>query len=130
MERFSADDSIETNLRSIYLLGANTATYKFALTKSLLDLKGTESTFVSLDDLTPIFAHHLLEHVKSDKKQNTSKNGSKLISALYDHLQENLTLEQMLQVVRAEGFKYVLDAFHNLQKQSKSIPFFDKALND
>lgn len=129
MDKFSADDSIETNLRSIYLLGANTATYKFALTKSLLDLKGTNSTFISLDDLTPIFAHHLLEHVKSGKKQNTSKNGSKLISALYDHLQENLTLEQTLQVVRAEGFKYVLDAFHNLPKQSKSIPFFDKALN-
>ena len=129
MTGFSQDNTLETNLRSIFLLGANTATYKFALAKSLLDLKGSNKTVIKLDDITPIYANHLLEHIKTGKKQITS-NGSKLISAIDDYAQGRISEETMLTVVRALGFKNVIDAFHNLPGRKKAVPFYEKALID
>lgn len=127
MTKFSQDNTLETNLRSIFLLGANTATYKFALAKSLLDLKGSDQTFITLDDITPIYANHLLEHVKTGKKQITLSR-SKLISAIDDYAHGRISEETMFSVVRALGFKNVIDAFHNLPGKSKAVPFYEKAL--
>lgn len=52
---FSNDDTSETQFRSIYLLSANTATYKFSLTQALLSHQNSDQSFVTLDDLTPKF---------------------------------------------------------------------------
>ncbi|WP_269915569.1 HNH endonuclease [Acinetobacter sp. HY1485] len=127
---FHSDESIETNFRSIFLLGANTATYKFALAKSLLELKENNKTFVSLDELSPFFSKHLVEHIKQNKKQLVGKGTSKLLNALYLYSQEQISEDLMLNVTKNEGFKIVLDAFHNLPKRQRSISFFEKAVQD
>lgn len=67
MKTYTSDTSLTNNFRSIFLIGANTATYKFALAKSLLELNN--QTFVSLDDLSSIFAKHLIEHIQTGKRQ-------------------------------------------------------------
>ena len=123
------DETLETQFRSIYLLGANTATYKFALAQSLLDLNITEQTFISLDDLTPLFAKHLLRHIQTEKRQISGSVTGKLLNTLqlYHHGQINEAL--MLNVVRVEGFKYVLDAFHRLPAKKQATPFFHKDLH-
>lgn len=126
----NSDNSLETNFRSIFLLGANTATYKFALAKALLDLKTKNQNFVSLDDLSPLFANHLIEHIKQGKKQIVGKGTSKLLNTLYLYSQGQIDEDLMLNITRVEGFNCVLDAFHNLPKKQKAVPFFEKALQD
>lgn len=130
MKSFNSDGTLETSLRSIYLLGANTATYKFALIQSLLDLKGTNKTFVSLDDLTLIYANHLLRHIKTGNKQINRAGGSPIIHAIHDYSKGNLSDSTMLNIVRIEGFKCVIDALHNLPKKQKAIPLYQKHIQD
>ena len=126
----SADNSLETNFRSIFLLGANTASYKFALAQSLLELKNHGDTFICLEDLSPIFAKHLIGHIDSGKRQIQEKSTSKLLNALYLYIQKQISEDLMLNVTRVEGFKCVLDAFHNLPKKQKATLFFEKAIQD
>lgn len=124
----SNDNTLETQFRSIYLLGANTATYKFALAQALLSYQSKTPAFISLDDLTPKFAHYLLNHVKSGKRQISGSGSGKLLNAMILFGNGQITEDQMLTVVRAEGFKYVLDAFHRLPNRAVAIPFFKKEL--
>ncbi|RZL17426.1 MAG: HNH endonuclease [Pedobacter sp.] len=130
MKTYASDSSLVNHFRSIFLLGANTATYKFALAKTLLELKNQNTTFVSLDDLSPIYAKHLIEHVQTGKRQIQGKGTAKLLNALHLHTQGQITEDLMLNVTRAEGFKCVLDAFHNLPKQQQAALFFQKAVQD
>ncbi|MEQ1448505.1 HNH endonuclease domain-containing protein [Acinetobacter lwoffii] len=128
MKNFTSDTSLSNNFRSIFLIGANTATYKFALAKSLLELN--DQTFVSLDDLSPIFAKHLIEHIQTGKRQIQGKGNAKLLNALYLYTQEQISEELMLNVTRTEGFKCVLDAFHNLPKKQQASKFFEKTIQN
>lgn len=43
--------TLDSYWRSIILFGRNTASYKFAMAKSLLDLASKESNFVTLEEL-------------------------------------------------------------------------------
>lgn len=122
------DKTLETQFRSIYLLGANTATYKFSLAQALLSYQNSKQSFVTLDDLTPKFAYYLLEHVKSGKRQISGSGSGKLLNAMMLYNNEQITEDQMLNVVRAEGFKYVLDAFHHLPGKEQATSFFHKGL--
>jgi hypothetical protein len=45
------DASLESQWRAIILFGKNSATYKFAFAKSLLELISLEKTTVSLQDI-------------------------------------------------------------------------------
>ena len=130
MNSYISDNTLETNFRSTFLLGANTATYKFALAKSLIELDQTPKTFISLDELSPIYAKHLVEHLKTGKRQLTGSGISKLLNSLYLYSQGQISEELMLGVTKAEGFKYVLDAFHNLPNQQKALVFFEKSIQD
>ena len=50
--KFQANDpSIESQWRAIILFGKNSATYKFAFAKALLDVIETQKTTVSLSDM-------------------------------------------------------------------------------
>lgn len=123
----AGDTSLASQFRSTYLLGANTASYKFALAKALLSYQGQDQTFVSLDELTPIFAQYLLEHVQTGKRQINGTGGvGKMLNVLTLYSLGQITEQQMLQVVRAEGFRYVLDAFHRLPNSQQATPFFYK----
>lgn len=122
------DESLETQFRSIYLLGANTTTYKFSLAQSLLSYQNSHQSFISLDDLTPKFASYLLEHVKTKKRQTNGSGSGKLLNAMMLYDKGQIAEEQMLNIVRVEGFKYVLDAFHRLPNKEQATPFFHKGL--
>lgn len=72
MTRFlSNDPSLESRWRTIVLFGKNSATYKFAFAKSLLELCNQEKSTVSLEELAVPFAKHIVEHLRySDKQGN------------------------------------------------------------
>lgn len=126
MNEFLRNDStLESQFRSIFLFGRNVATYKFALAKSLLELGTSSKGFISLEELSPIYVKHMLEHVRSGKRQITSKS-SKFIQACQLYDTDQITLEQLLYVTEKQGFNNVLDAFHNIPSFTLDTLFFKK----
>jgi hypothetical protein len=67
---FQANDpSLEPQWRAVILFGKNSATYKFAFAKSLLELVEQEKTTVSLQDLAEPFSRHIIAHLRQNDKQ-------------------------------------------------------------
>ena len=58
--------------RGVILFGLNSATYKFALAKSLLELAAEGREAVSLEDLAIPFAKHITAHIAEAPKQGTN----------------------------------------------------------
>ena len=56
------DISLESQWRSLILFGKNSATYKFAFAKSLLELVDKETTSISKADLAVPFAKHMTNY--------------------------------------------------------------------
>ncbi|MEJ6599604.1 MAG: HNH endonuclease, partial [Crocinitomicaceae bacterium] len=90
MTKFQINDpSIESQWRAIILFGKNSATYKFAFAKSLLELVNKETTRISLEDLAQPFSKNILNHLKQNDKQGNSKS-STFLNACRDHLNNDL----------------------------------------
>ena len=53
------DPTLESQWRALILFGKNSATYKFAFAKSLLELANKETTTISLNDLAEPFSRHI-----------------------------------------------------------------------
>lgn len=121
------DDTLESSFRSIYLFGRNVATYKFAFAKTILELGEQNKSFVSLEELSPIFARYMLEHIGNGKRQITSQS-SKFISALDLFHQNQITWEQLLEVTEKVGFNNVIDAFHNIPNGELDKRFYEKSI--
>ena len=54
--------------------GKNSASYKFALAKSLLEMSDRKSDFITLEELAEPFSRHTAEHLKSGRKQITRQS--------------------------------------------------------
>lgn len=121
------DLSLESGFRSIYLFGRNVATYKFAFAKSLLELSKQGKTFLTLEELSPVFAKYMLEHIQGGKRQITSQS-SKFIQVLELYDKESITWEKLLMVTERVGFTNVVDAFHNLPTGELETKFYLKEI--
>lgn len=53
------DPSLESQWRALILFGKNSATYKFAFAKSLLELIEKETTSISLKELAKPFSRNI-----------------------------------------------------------------------
>lgn len=131
MNKFTENHpSLESYFRSIILFGKNSASYKFALAKTLLDLSKdeTRNTFISFEELSLPFAQHICSHLKISDKQSTS-NSSEFLNACRKYNAQEITLDTLIQTTKNLGFTNVLDAFHNIN--SKRIPssFFEVIKN-
>ena len=73
-EFYEIEPSLENYWRAVILFGRNVASYKFALAKSLYDLKAEGNTVITLDQLAQPFSHHICEHLKLVDKQATSSS--------------------------------------------------------
>jgi len=105
------EPALEDYWRGIILLGKNSASYKFALAKSLLELKPQSGQLIKLGDLAPVFARNITEHLKISDKQGSSKN-SKLLNACRGYNAGNITHNELVEEVERRGFVNVIDAFH------------------
>lgn len=118
--------SLDSYWRSIILFGKNSASYKFALAKSLLDIVPTGKSEISLEELALPFSKHLCEHLKNAPKQGTSSK-SQFLEACHNFNQGIITHEELIDVTVKKGFNNVIDAFHNVNNQSIPVNFYDKA---
>ena len=115
--------SLENYWRGIILFGLNSASYKFALAKSLLDLSEQNSTFVTLEELAGPFSRHLVTHVSQGSKQGTSRSNS-VIETCKKFIAGELTDTALAEYVAKHGFNDVIDRFHIVNRNQTPIRFY------
>ena len=124
MARFyDIDPSLDNYWRAIILFGRNTASYKFALAKALIDLKETGKSEFSLEELAKPYANHLCEHLKLQPKQNT-RDQSTFLSNLQNYNENIINHEEMIAQTIRYGFNNVIDAFHNVHGSELEQKFY------
>ena len=124
MSRFyEIEPSLENYWRSIILFGRNVASYKFALAKSLYDLKDNGSTLITLEKLAVPFAKHISEHLRVCDKQGTSSN-SKFLDGCRDFNRNEISQDQLIDLTVQLGFNNVIDAFHNVHNEELPMRFY------
>ena len=119
------DPSLESQWRAIILFGKNSATYKFAFAKSLLELVNNETTRISLKDLSEPFSRNILKHLKQNDKQGNSKS-STFLNGCRSYLSDELEHSELLKLTEQKGFANVVDAFQNVNGGEIPNPFYHK----
>lgn len=124
MSRFyEIEPTSENYWRAIILFGRNSASYKFALAKALVDLHSQGKTQITLDELAQPYAAHLCEHLKQHPKQGTSDQ-STFLATLRKFNDGEISKEEMIAHTVRHGFANVLDAFHNVHGAEVDARFF------
>ena len=120
--------SLESFWRALILFGRNTSSYKFALSKSLLNIAPTGKSIITLEDLAIPFAAYLCEHIKEAPRQGTNATNS-LFKACNEFNAGLISREELVNQTLKNGFKYVFDAFHNVNGEPIPVQFFEKDFN-
>ena len=126
MTKFQINDpSLESQWRAIILFGKNSATYKFAFAKSLLELIDKETTKISLSDLAVPFSKNIVDHLKINDKQGNSSS-STFLNACRDSITGKISHDILLEKTEKLGFNNVVDAFQNVNGGIIPDPFYEK----
>ena len=105
------EPSLENYWRGIILFGRNVASYKFALAKSLIELRPQSGQLLKLSELAPSFANQIAEHLRHSPKQITSPS-SKFLDAVKTHAIVTPNQNRLIEETVKLGFNNVIDAFH------------------
>ena len=119
------DPSLESQWRALILFGKNSATYKFAFAKSLLELVNSETTKISLTDLSKPFSKNIIEHLKINDKQGNSKSSS-FLNVCRRHIKGEISDNELWAKTEKLGFVNVVDAFQNLNGAEIPDIFYEK----
>lgn len=119
------DPSLESQWRAIILFGNNSATYKFAFAKSLLELIKKEKTKITLEELSVPFANSIITHLKISDKQGSS-NSSTFLNGCRSFIEGDISQSQLYQITEKYGFVNVVDAFQNVNGGVIPNPFYEK----
>lgn len=123
MEFYEVEPSKENYWRAIILFGANVASYKFALAKSLYDLRSAQNDLITLQELAVPFSKHLCDHLKHSPKQITSSS-SKFLDACRKFNDDELSQDDLTKTTVQLGFNNVIDAFHIVNRSLINKKFF------
>ena len=107
----SQTPQLEDYWRAIILFGRNVASYKFALAKSLLELRPESGQLIKLEELARPFSQHVSLHLKHADKQATSAT-SRFLDACRRFNDGKTTQEDLVEQTVRLGFNNVIDAFH------------------
>ena len=116
--------SLESYWRAVILFGRNSASYKFAMAKSLIELIPSGKSFITLDQLAVPFSNNLIEHIKMSEKQATSQS-STMLNACRQFIAGEMTHDQLIRQTVKFGFVNVLDAFHVVNQGEIPVKFFE-----
>lgn len=109
--------------RAVVLFGLNSASYKFALGKALLSLRGTPGDLITLDNLALPFAREVCGHLGKAPRQATNSK-SRFLDACRQANSGEITEAQLQATTVKLGFANVIDAFHNLAGGALPSRFF------
>jgi hypothetical protein len=119
------DPSLESQWRAVILFGKNSATYKFAFAKSLLELADQEKTAISLQDLAIPFSRHIVEHLKENDRQGNSSS-STFLNTCRSYIKGEISQDKLWEQTEHYGFVNVVDAFQNVGGDVIPNPFYQK----
>lgn len=120
---YEIEPTLENYWRAVILFGKNVASYKFALAKALYELKKSPAEIIRLDELAPLFADHIVSHLKQCDKQITSKS-SIFLDSCRQYSKGEITRDRLIQDTVRTGFNNVIDAFHNVHGNELDKRFF------
>lgn len=130
MNKFIIDQpTLDSYFRGIVLFGKNSATYKFALGKSLIELSNKGTDFISLKDLAIPFIKYTNEHVLNGNKQITS-NSSKYFDAFERYNSNECDIDEMVKLTLNNPFQNVIDRFHNINNAELDTKFYEVTTRD
>jgi hypothetical protein len=109
--------------RAIILYGRNVASYKFALAKSLLELKPSAGERVKLEELAPVYARQICSHLAESDKQSTSRS-SEFLDACRSFNNQSISQDELVNKTVRLGFNNVIDAFHIVNRDEVDKRFF------
>ena len=113
----------QEDFRRLLLRGANVASYKFALAKSILTLAESGKTAASLEELAVPFSRELCAHIKDVDTQSTSA-GSRFLDACRHFNAGRITADELISTTALLGFNNVIDAFHVVGSGDVGTRFF------
>ena len=119
-------ESVGTHIedfRRIVLRGANVASYKFALAKSILTMAESGATAASLEELAVPFSRELCAHLEQVDTQSTSA-GSRFLDACRYFNAGTITEDELVNTTALLGFNNVIDAFHIVDRGDVAIRFY------
>jgi hypothetical protein len=119
------DPSLESQWRALILFGKNSATYKFAFAKSLLEIVNSETNKISLTDLSKPFSKNIIEHLKINDKQGNSKSSS-FLNVCRSYIKGEISDYELWAKTEKLGFVNVVDAFQNLNGAQIPDIFYEK----
>ena len=114
--------SVEDCWRGVILYGRNSATYKFALASSLLELKPKAGQLVKMEEIALPFGKSISQHMKESPKQGISSN-SKFLKAC-NEFQTTNDGKKLVDACLSYGFQNVIDAFHIVGSTPVAKKFF------
>jgi len=120
-----SDPSLEPQWRAIILFGKNSATYKFAFAKSILELLEPNKGRLSLEELAEPFSRFIVEHLQQSDKQGSSKS-STFLNTCRAFIQHEIDRDQLIQQTIKNGFNNVIDAFQNVNGGLINNVFYQK----
>ena len=123
MDFYDVEPTLDNYWRAIILFGRNVASYKFALAKSLYELKSVSNDLVTLEQLAYPFSKHLCEHLNHSPKQITSQS-SKFLDACNAYNKNEISQNSLIEKTVKLGFNNVIDAFHIVNNAEISRRFF------
>lgn len=107
------DPTLESQWRALILFGKNSATYKFAFAKTLLEAVVKDRTAYTLQELSEPFVRNILDHITTNDKQGISTS-SKFLGSCRDYLNKEISYDELLRMTERYGFINVVDAFQNV----------------
>ncbi|MDC0245412.1 hypothetical protein OAK27_01950 [Acidimicrobiaceae bacterium] len=120
---FEYQPSQEDLFRGVILFGLNSASYKFALGKSILELAARGEEQVSLTELAVPFAKHICEHLEVEDKQGTSES-SEFLEQCRAFNKSEINEGRLIEETESRGFVNVIDAFHRVGSTDIPTRFF------
>ena len=113
--------TVEECWRGIILYGQNSASYKFALAETLIQLNPKSGQLIKLEDLAPVFGKSIASHISHSPKQGTRPG--KFLQSVEGYNTDG-NLEALVKSTVINGFQDVIDAFHNIGSTSVLHKFF------
>ena len=118
------DPSIESQWRALILFGKNSATYKFAFAKALLEVVENQRSTTTLEELAKPFADSIVEHLKINDKQGNSKSSS-FLDKCREFRDGRIANEELYWHTKKLGFVNVVHAFQNIHGDIILNKFYD-----
>ncbi len=126
-EFLGIEPTLEDYWRAIILFGKNVACYKLALGKALLEIAPQEKTVITLDELAEPYSRHVVEHIeRCDSQSQATKNPYPFLEACRQFRDDRITQNELIDITAKEGFKVVLNKFHNLSFGELPVSFYSK----